>query len=219
MKHLLEQKIAVVFSKTGPAIYHSHHDLIRFWERAVKRAGLPMRMTQGFNPRPRIIFPHALGLGITSMHEEVELELHKRLDIDSILHAVKDAAGDTLGIESIIDLPPVKKSRLIVSSSYVIEGWENNSLEQLEDATKKIAALPEIVVQRGAPNQTRSMDIRPFIKTLDAVQNEESPVLMLTLTHTLTGSARPDEVASLAASILGVDKFSLAITKTDMILE
>lgn len=217
MLHQLSQKIAVVFSKTGPAIYHSHHDLIRFWERAIKRAKLPMRMTQGFNPRPRIIFPHALGLGIRSMHEEVELELHERLETGHILDAIKSAAGDTLGIEKIIDLPPVKKSRQIISSSYRIEGWQNYTVRQLAEVAEKIPALPEIIVVRGAPNQERKMDIRPFIKILKADQ-DDLPVLSLTLVHTLTGSARPDEIASLAASMLDADKFTLAITKTDMAL-
>lgn len=218
MHHLLAQKVAVVFSKTGPAIYHSHHDLIRFWERAVKRANLPMRMTQGFNPHPRIIFPHALGLGIASRHEEVELELHLALNPESILDAIKNAAGDTLGIERVVNLPPIKKSRQIVSSSYQIQGWKNTSTEQLETALRKIDDMTEIIVLRGAPNQKRSMDIKPFLKALSVILVDENPTLKLTLEHKPSGSARPDEIATSIANILGVDPFSLTIMKTEMTL-
>ncbi len=211
------QKTAVVFSKTGPAIYHSHHDMIRFWERAVKRAGLPMRLTQGFNPRPRIIFPHALGLGIASRHEEVELELHARIDLRVLLEGIKHAAGDTLGIRDAFNMPPVKKSRQLVASSYAITGWAASSLPQLAGAATAILALPEIVVERGAPGNRRSLDIRPFIAGL--TYDDAGKALCLDLSHSNAGSARPDEVGKLAASMLGDDPSGLAIEKTAMRLE
>lgn len=213
--HTLTQKIAVVFQKTGPAIYHSHHDLIRFWERAVKRAKLPMRMTQGFNPRPRIIFPHALGLGITSFHEEVELELHKQLNTETILDAVKNAAGDTFGINNIIELPPVKKSRQIVSSSYTISGWENTTKEQLQHAANTITNLPEIIVHRGTQKPQRTLNIKPFIRSITIINQN---TLELVLTHTTTGSARPDEIIALVNASLDTKNPVLNITKTNMTL-
>ncbi|MCD8141003.1 MAG: TIGR03936 family radical SAM-associated protein [Planctomycetaceae bacterium] len=213
----LLQKTAVVFAKTGPAIYHSHHDMIRFWERAVKRAGLPMRLTQGFNPRPRIIFPHTLGLGIASRREEVELELHARLDLRVLLERITRAAGDTLGILDAFNLPPVKKSRQLVASSYAITGWAAASLPRLDETARAILALPEIVVERGAPGNRRSLDIRPFIAGLGS--DSAAAALRLDLSHSNAGSARPDEVGRLAASLLGDDALALSIEKTVMRLE
>lgn len=217
-KFTLAQKTAVVFSKTGPAIYHSHHDMIRFWERAAKRADLPLRLTQGFNPRPRIIFPHALGLGIASLHEEVELELHALVDSDTLFQKINAAAGDTLGILATVDLPPVKKSRQIVESSYAISGWPSDSLSNLEAQAKALLDQSEIVVERGAPGKRRSSDIRPYIHSLTGTVDNNNPVLNLVLTHSTTGSARPDEIVSIIAQNLGVDKGGLAILKTGMVL-
>ena len=211
------QKTSVIYAKTGPAIYHSHHDMIRFWERAVKRARLPLRLTQGFNPRPRIIFPHALGLGITSLHEEVELELHERLDLDELLERVRGAAGDTLEIKDAVALPPVKKSRQIRASTYCIAGWGGAALDALPGIVDSILARAEIVVERGAPDHRRSMDIRPFVGGLRL--DRENAALELELVHTLTGSARPDEIAKLAAEAAGIDYHDLSIVKTGMILE
>ncbi|MCD8350872.1 MAG: TIGR03936 family radical SAM-associated protein [Planctomycetaceae bacterium] len=211
------QKTAVVFAKTGPAIYHSHHDMIRFWERAIKRADLPMRLTQGFNPRPRIIFPHALGLGIASRHEEVELELHARIDLRILLERIKHAAGDTLGILDAFNLPPVKKSRQLVASSYTITGWAPESLPRLGETAQSILALPEIVVERGAPGNRRTLDIRPFIAGL--TYDDGDAALRLDLSHSNAGSARPDEVGKLAASMLKDDAYGLAIEKVAMRLE
>lgn len=210
------QKTAVAYAKTGPAIYHSHHDMIRFWERAVRRAGLPVRLTQGFNPRPRIIFPHALGLGIASLREEVELELFRAVPVDELLDRVRAAAGDTLEITGAVNLPPVKKSRQMQTSSYLVRGWSDEGFSLLPGAVSAIVSLEEIVVERGAPDNRRRLDIRPFLGGLFC--DPEERALRLDLIHTLTGSARPDEAARLAAERTGDDPCDLTILKTGMTL-
>lgn len=208
------QKTAVIYAKTGPAIYHSHHDMIRFWERAVKRAGLPVRLTQGFNPRPRIIFPHALGLGISSRHEEVELELFQPMAVEELLSRLRAAAGDTLEIRDAVNLPAVKKSRQMHTSEYSISGWPEPSRAGLPAALRDILAMDAIRVERGAPGNRREMDIRPYLRRLEFEPDDGT--LRLVLVHTLTGSARPDEVGKLAAEATGADYRDLVIEKTAM---
>src|SRR5215831_5173006 len=65
----------VRFTRTGRMRFLSHHDLMRLFERALRRTGLPLRMTEGYNPHPVLAFPTALGLGIESMDEILEFEL------------------------------------------------------------------------------------------------------------------------------------------------
>ncbi|HOX36989.1 MAG TPA: TIGR03936 family radical SAM-associated protein [Candidatus Brocadiia bacterium] len=69
------QRIRIRFSKRGVARFISHHDLMRLFKRAVRRAELPVRMSQGFNPQPRIAFPAPLKLGWEGENEVVDLEL------------------------------------------------------------------------------------------------------------------------------------------------
>lgn len=214
---LLMQKIAVRFAKTGPAVYHSHHDMIRFWERAVKRADLPMRLTQGFNPRPRIVFPHALGLGISSRHEEVELELHQPVDLRELIERVEAAAGDTLQILGAENLPPIKKSRQIVSSSYLVSGWAAAAAPRMAAAAAALMARDEIAVTRGAPGKTRGLDIRPYLAQLGWRDGEN--VLAIELRHSQAGSARPDEIVKILAAAVEADPYGLVVEKTEMRLE
>lgn len=213
----LVQKTTVRFAKIGPSIYHSHHDMIRFWERAVKRAELPLRLTQGFNPRPRIIFPHALGVGIASRHEEVELELSARLAVAEIVEKLRKACGDTLEIVEARNLPPVKKSRQVTATSYLVLGWSETAAGMLPEAVEKILAMPEIVVERGAPGDRRRADVRPYLTAL--VPSPDVRGLEIELRHTPTGSARPDEIVKLAASLTDEDWRDLSIEKTGMTLE
>lgn len=212
----LVQKTAVRFAKTGPAIYHSHHDMIRFWERMVRRAALPIRLTQGFNPRPRMVFPHALGLGIVSLHEEVELELHSRLPADEMAARLDSACAGALEILGAYNLPPTKKSRQLVASSYRISLWPAAVGAALPAVAADIMARREIIVQRGAPGETRSLDIRPFLQRL--VHDAESNALLLDLNHSQAGSARPDEIAKIAAEMTGVDWRDVRLEKIAMVL-
>lgn len=216
-KTILAQKTSVRFAKTGPAIRHSHHDMIRFWERAVRRAGLPVRLTQGFNPRPRMVFPHALGVGVASRHEEIELEFHSRVDTGEIVERLSRACAGVLEILSAANLPPSRRGRQIRESAYTLGHWPPGAAGVLAAAVDSLLARREIVVKRGAPGSERTTDIRAFILKL-SYDPEENGV-RATFAHDASGSARPDEIAKLLAEATGTDWRGIAIEKTGMTLE
>ena len=66
----MNHRISVEFFKKGDMRFISHLDLVRLFQRAVRRAGLPVKMTQGFNPHPKISIKRALKLGVESGSEE-----------------------------------------------------------------------------------------------------------------------------------------------------
>src|SRR5439155_20976241 len=70
----LRCKVRLRFRKGGDLRLVSHHDLMRCFERMLRRAGLPYRSTAGFNPKPRLVFASALPLGVVGCEEVVELE-------------------------------------------------------------------------------------------------------------------------------------------------
>ena len=73
-------KVRLRFAKCGDLRLVSHHDLMRCLERMLRRARIPMASTQGFNPRPKMTFALALGLGIEGRCEVVDLELSEPLE-------------------------------------------------------------------------------------------------------------------------------------------
>lgn len=68
---VVKQKIVLIFSKKGLIRFISHLDLMRLFQRAARRAGLPIAMTEGFSPHPKMSFKRALKLGVESDNEEV----------------------------------------------------------------------------------------------------------------------------------------------------
>lgn len=73
-------KVTFVFSKKGSMKYISHLDLMRLFSRALRRAGLPLKITEGFNPHPKISIKRAIKLGLESENEEASVVLLEEVE-------------------------------------------------------------------------------------------------------------------------------------------
>ena len=85
-------KLRLRFAKCGDLRLVSHHDIMRCLERMVRRAQIPLSMSQGFNPRPKIVFALALGLGIEGRDEVVDIELSEPREPDDVFRRLAEAA-------------------------------------------------------------------------------------------------------------------------------
>jgi radical SAM-linked protein len=90
-----------VFSKKGRMIYISHLDLMRLLTRALRRAGLPLKMTQGFNPHPKLSMKRALKLGVESEAEEAVVRLNEYLKPEEFLRKLNDTLPQGILITSV----------------------------------------------------------------------------------------------------------------------
>ncbi|MDD2680320.1 MAG: TIGR03936 family radical SAM-associated protein [Candidatus Omnitrophica bacterium] len=90
-------KLNFIFSKKGAMKYIGHLDLMRLFMRAMRRAGLPLKMSEGFSPHPRLSFKRALKLGLESEHEEAAIVL--RLPVKEEEFKAKLQGQLPLGIE------------------------------------------------------------------------------------------------------------------------
>ena len=97
-------KVRLRFAKCGDLRLVSHHDIMRCLERMLRRARIPIALTQGFNPRPKMIFALALGLGIEGRSEVVDLELFEPLE--PVRAALTAKAGGSAGVR-LDRCPPV----------------------------------------------------------------------------------------------------------------
>jgi radical SAM-linked protein len=79
------QKIRALFSKTGDMAFISHLDLIRLFQRALRRSSLPAAVTEGFSPRIKMSITKALKLGVESTSEEAIFYMRSRVSLDDFL--------------------------------------------------------------------------------------------------------------------------------------
>ena len=86
------------FTKSHLTKFISHLDLIRAFERALRRASLPVAYTQGFNPRPKMSFSPALSVGITSNSEYMDVDFYKEVPPQVVISRLNQALPDGLQI-------------------------------------------------------------------------------------------------------------------------
>jgi len=183
-------KLRIRFRKRGDLRFLSHHDLMRAFERMLRRAELPFRSSSGFHPKPRVVFALSLPLGVIGLDEAVEIELTEEIPPEEVLERLRSQAPAGLEFVSARRIPPNATGQ-VVRAVYRLP-VPPDRLADLAERCSALLARDEISVQRTHPHPKR-VDIRPYV--LGARTTEDS--LLLDLRVTPTGSARADELIEL----------------------
>lgn len=200
VKHPVD-KARIRFRKSGALRLLSHHDLMRTFERLLRRCELPFARSHGFHPKPRLIFALSLPLGVVGCAEVVELELDEVLPPDEIHQRLVQQSPPGLEILSVQRIP-VKITAQVCRLAYAIAV----PVDRLADLGRRCAdllAAPECWIDRQRPHARqagRRLDIRPFLVDLllDHPQGTSEPARLEMVLHlTPTGTARPEEVLEL----------------------
>lgn len=113
------KSVRLWFKKSGLAIYISHLDMNRCMTRAVRRAGIPLWYTEGFNPHPYMTFLMPLPLGQTGLREPLDIRIEENMPFDEIKSRLNSAMPE--GIEIVDVCEPVNKPNEIAAAEYEIE--------------------------------------------------------------------------------------------------
>lgn len=187
---MVRDKVRIRFGKSGPLRLVSHHDLMRCFERMLRRAALPFHSTQGFNPKPRLVFALSLALGVVGREEVVELELDDEIPPEEIHERLARQAPPGLTIHSVRRISP-RAGAQVRRVCYRL-ALPASRRAALTDRIPALLAAPYCWVDRTRP-QPRRLDIRPYVRDLRLLADS----LEMDLWVTPTGAARPDEVLAL----------------------
>lgn len=187
---MVRDKVRIRFQKTGDLRLVSHHDLMRCFERMLRRAELPFHSTSGFHPKPRLVFALSLPLGVVGLEEVVELELDAELPIEETHDRLARQAPAGLEILSVRRINPktTGQVRRVVYRLLL----PPQRAAALAERLPEILAAAECWVQRTRP-EPRRLDIRPYLRDLRL----ENGFLEMDVTVTPTGTARADDVVGL----------------------
>ena len=175
------------FSKTGPSRFLSHHDLLRFLERALRRCGLPLRMTEGFNPHPRISLPTALGIGVESLAEVFEIELDQWVSPREVQRRVTPEFPEGMALQSVELIS--RKDRIRIAGATYEMTLPAGRLPAPE-ALAQLMARAEIPIERHTDKWSKVVNIRAYLMALDTADGR----LRARIRITDQGTARPEEV-------------------------
>ncbi|NLE45394.1 MAG: DUF2344 domain-containing protein [Chloroflexi bacterium] len=208
-------RIRVTYAKEGVAIYSSHLDVVRVWERSLRRAGVPMVYSAGFSPRPRLQFATPLPLGHRADSELVDIWLESRVSLESFVESVAPVLPCGFGLRSArevaLDEPAVQTQ--IRSAVYSVEVEWPEPRCNVERRVAKLLQADELLLERkGKP-----YDLRPLVEdlTIDAAGNEGWVTLSMRLAARGGATARPEAVLS----ALGMSEAFARFRRTRLLTE
>lgn len=205
-------RLRVTFSKQGALRYTGHLDLHHIWERAARRADLPLAYSQGFHPQPKLNLASALPLGFSSSCEVMDMRLDFEIPLDGLKERIQSAVPSglhILEIESVDEKLPALQT-LVVAAGYEVQLMEPIDAADLAGRVSHLLAAPSLPRERRG----KSYDMRPLIEEINlTVGPDGNSRLDMRLAARAGATGRPEEVLEQ----LGISPETTRIERTGLI--
>lgn len=188
-------RVRITFTKQGALRYIGHLDLHRVWERALRRAGLPISYSQGFHPQPKISLAAALPLGFSSRAEVIDVRLNEEISTEEIHTRLKDNLPPDIkvtDVKSVDERLPALQT-LVLSAAYDVHLTEPVIGSELTRKVESLMRTETLIRERRG----KTYDLRPLIELLSVITQADGTVwLKMTLAAREGATGRPEEVLS-----------------------
>ena len=189
-------RIQITFSKQAALRYTSHLDLHKLWERAARRAELPLAYSQGFHPQPKMNIAAALPLGFSSRCEVLDMRLEHDIPLDGLQEKLQQTLPTGIrvfAIESVDDRAPALQTQ-VESAEYEVTLTESVDGSDLKRRIDSVMESESIIRERRG----KTYDLRPLIEELKSLSNDK---IFMRLTAREGATGRPEEVLD----VLGIE--------------
>lgn len=190
-------RLRLVFAKKAQVKYISHLDLALAWERALRRARLPLAYSQGFNPRPRIQLASGLPVGTISRAEVMDVIVTRPVDPAGAFEQINQALPAGLQLLSIEEIPlkaPTLQN-LLRQAEYQVTVETDLPAAELAERIEKLLAAAEIFLTRQRKQKQEEINLRGWVYDLRLERVEAGQaVLWMLLAAGQHGNLRPELV-------------------------
>lgn len=207
-------RVRLSHSKIGALRYTGNLDMQKVWERAFRRAKLPLAYSQGFHPQPRINQACPLPLGFTSSVELLDVWLNDEMPLDEIRSAVEAAIPGGLVIQTVkaVDLHAPALQTQVDTADYLITLHQTVDPAELQQKVADLLAAPAILRERRG----KTYDLRPLIMAMRILDLSRDPLqIALTVTVREGATGRPEEVLL----ALNLDPLAVSVERTELRLK
>lgn len=212
------QRLRLTYTRGEQVKYITHLDIMRYWERAFRRAHLPLALSQGFHPHPRISLAAPLPVGVTSAAELMDVYLDEQLRPEQVrerLGAQMTPGFEVLAGETVPEEWPSLQSQ-VRFSEYLVTQETDLPREDVERAIRLLLAKDTLPWELQRDGETKQYDLRPQIDDLWVSSTAAGEVVLsMRLQTDSNGSGRPEQVTR----ALGFEEAPAAIHRTRLVLE
>ena len=168
----------LLFEKTGNAVWISHLDLMRLFQRAFKRAGLPLTHTKGFNPRPSVSIALPLSVGVESRCELLDFDLDgERVPCEEIAQKLNQVLVEGVRVLSVYEDGSKIKNLSLLDSTVTLE-YDRGIPGGAVEAIKELFSRQSLTVEKRNKNGITEQDIIPMIRRISVLQTDSHTILL-----------------------------------------
>ncbi|MCC8103006.1 MAG: TIGR03936 family radical SAM-associated protein [Clostridiales bacterium] len=205
-------KVRVKFSKKGSMKFIGHLDVMRYFQKLLRRAEIDVAFTEGFNPHMIMSFASPLGIGLTSDAEYMDIELLSPISSQEAIAKLNQAGTEELEVTGFVQIPEGKADKamtLVAAADYTLRlraGHEPHT--DWKNGLAEFFAREEILVMKKTKRSEKEVDIRPMIYEWSF--RDEGETLFLKLAAGSVANLKPELVMDTYLQNFGVKPDPLA---------
>lgn len=210
-------KIRIKFRKFGVMKFIGHLDIMRYFQKAMRRADIDIAYSEGFSPHQIMSFAAPLGVGIISDGEYLDIEVHSSKSSLESVAALNEAMVEGVEVVSFTRLPDDAKTAMaiVAAADYEVsykEGYEvPGTVEELKVKLKEFYEVPEeILITKKTKKSEKVMDLKQLIYDFDIREVQGKPVYDLMVCTGSTDNVKPELVLEAFYQFLGKEYKELA---------
>lgn len=197
--------IRIFFEKTGSAKYMSHLDLMRCMTRTIRRAGVPIWYTEGFNPHPFMTFAMPLSLGTAGLCETMDVRLTDSMSFDEVKTRLNNVLCEGIKVTR-VDYQNLKATEINSAEYKITLSVDGMSGDDLCGRLNQYLSQDEIIVQKkNKKKQLVDIDIKPHVMAFSVEPQDSSAVLSIKLPSGTGLNINPNIILKGFSTLLGSD--------------
>ena len=205
----------ILFEKTGSAVWMSHLDLMRLFQRAFQRAKLPLKHTQGYNPRPSVSIALPLSVGVDSVCELLDFDLDGvSVPCDEITDRLNQALVSGVRVHKTYETGRKLRDLALLDCKVTME-YDRGVPEGAADGIRELFARESLIVAKKTKNGIQDQDIIPMIRKMDVAQIDDGVLVLQTRICCQNPTLNPAQMV--AAINLYLPEFAPDFTKCSRI--
>ena len=212
------QRLRIRFSRGEEIKYISHLDLIRLWQRALNRAGIPLTYSRGFNPHPQISMALALAMGVTSEAELMDIYVDKFISPHAFTTTIGRQLPRGVTVSGVFNTPLTMASlqSQVRQAEYTVAIATEKGKDEIETTLNALLDKETLPWQHQRDTGPKKYDLRALIDDLWLMDWRPGYCIIgMRLRCDSTGSGRPEQVAA----ALGFEKYPDCIHRGKLILQ